>query len=232
MSLINEALKQAEMDRRGVSTHPQPMTERTAEPMRSPEPALRPGSRFPIKSVSAAVIFGVIAATLIVIQTIGNAPSPAQAAAERLTSPEIKQLQADLAELKAQKTAEQSSAPIVNSTQLDPAKVAKVSTVNKVDVEEKFTFRSIADMTPKYLDPAASKKIQSQPKEVSPKTVSDNTQGDYLVTGIFHGPGGSRALINGRMLRKGQRIGNATIVRIGTDTIELDQGGQIITIGM
>ncbi len=227
MSLINEALKQAEMDRRGLPDQAQPVAELMTEPMESPAPAMH-RRRLPIKVISAAVLLVVVFAMWVAIQTAGQGPTTAQAAAKEPTSPQTRPLQANLDQAKAQKNAAEISPPSAKPDQ--PTQV-------KADIEEPFTFESIADLTPK-IPTVAEKKIENQvtetpqSKEIAPVTTSKNPQAELTVTGIFHGPGGSRVLINGQMLRRGQRIGRGTVVRIGTDTVDLDIGGQTITLGM
>ncbi len=223
MSLINEALKQAEMDRRGLPDQAQPVAELMTEPMESAAPAMR-RRRLQIKVISATVLLVVVFAMWVAIQTAGQGPTTAKAAAKEPTSPQTRPLQANLDQAKPQKNAAKISQPSAKPDQPNL-------------IEKPFTFESIADLTPKMpavtetkIEPQATEAPQS--KEIAPAETSKNSQVELTVTGIFHGPGGSRAIINGRMLRSGQRIGRGTIVRIGVDTVELDIGGQIITIGL
>ena len=225
MSLINEALKQAEMDRQGFCVQAQPMTESIpkaiSEPMRSTAPPRR-RRQLSIKAISAAVIFTLIAVALIVIQTAGDGPAAVQAETQQPT-PQAKQVPSEVAQTKVEKSVEQIAATSAAPEQPAPVKAAGKKTI---------TFTSIADMTPKYPARPASKRLESSSGRALHITGSGKSQSNLTVTGIFHGPGGSRALINGRMLRQGQQIDGATVVHIGTDSVDIDQGGQIITIGM
>jgi len=101
--------------------------------------------------------------------------------------------------------------------------------------------------TPK---PAPAVKPPSPPKPAPVKTAAGPRQpvrsarptpprprprvnpGRFRLSAIMRGPGGGAALINGFMLRVGQEIDGAKIVRIDQYSVELDLDGQRFTIQM
>lgn len=68
--------------------------------------------------------------------------------------------------------------------------------------------------------------------EVAQRTGANLDPTAFKISGIIHGPSGPRAIINGCMVRVGQRITNATVVQINVHSVELQRGSQRITISM
>jgi len=77
----------------------------------------------------------------------------------------------------------------------------------------------------------------SQPTAVADQTPLEPTlppldPKDYTVSALIHGPGGSRAIINGQPVRVGQQVGETTVVRIHAASVELERGDERITVKM
>lgn len=51
-----------------------------------------------------------------------------------------------------------------------------------------------------------------------------------VLEGVMHGPAGRTALINGRIVREGDRIGSREVLQIGSRSVILMEGGAVTTL--
>jgi MSHA biogenesis protein MshK len=56
--------------------------------------------------------------------------------------------------------------------------------------------------------------------------------GSYKLTGIMRGPDGSVAVINGEIVKVGETVGDAKVIKINTNSVLIDDGGKKITLRM
>ena len=251
MSLINEALKRTERERRrkrSESEHPD------IPPV--PEPHRRSNAPSILTASVVIVLAVAIGAGVLFFVSRSTTPSAAVAAIAPIAPPTTPQVQPDPkpADLVITKTQEALD-------YYEPAKPAEQHRPG-TDLLTKRLLGSAASEIGGYLKVAQSRLNQqarllpsrtipsggssgrpdqahatTQPATIADMEVAQRTGANldpttFTVNGIIHGPSGPRAIINGRMVRVGQRITNATVVQINIHSVELQRGSQRITISM
>ncbi len=61
----------------------------------------------------------------------------------------------------------------------------------------------------------------TRPPAYAPRQAPAPGTRDWRLEAVFHGPGGARALINGRLVAVGERVGGARVVAIGSRRVVL-----------
>jgi len=78
--------------------------------------------------------------------------------------------------------------------------------------------------------PTSTAEPISRQKPPATQPVIDMSQ--FKVSGIMSGPRGSTAIINGRLLQVGEKVGKAKVVKITNSAVELEIYGRRVTVGM
>ncbi len=247
MSLINEALKRAEREkrrRRSESEHPD------IPPV--PEPQRRSSAPSILSASVVIVLVIAIGAGVVFFLSRSTTPSAAVASIAPIAPPITPQVQP---------TAKPAKLVIIKTQEAldyyEPAKQHRSGT----DLLTKRLLASAANgiggylktaqtrlnhqarLLPSRTSPGGSSGRSDQAHattqratiadiEVAQRTGANLDPATFTVSGIIHGPSGPRAIINGCMVRVGQRITNATVVQINVHTVELQRGSQRITISM
>lgn len=68
------------------------------------------------------------------------------------------------------------------------------------------------------------------PAPFASRAPQNNSRVPFVLSGVVYSGAESYCLINGLVLRQGQRVGNATIVSISPDAVILDLNGEKITL--
>ncbi len=100
-----------------------------------------------------------------------------------------------------------------------PFFVGRISNNNKTDTQPSHALGQFGiEETPILPMPFASRAPQN------------NTRAPFILTGIVYSGSESYCLINGLVLKQGQKVGSATVESITLDTVTLNVGGEKIVI--
>ncbi len=247
MSLINEALKRAEREkrrRRSESEHPD------IPPV--PEPQRRSSAPSILSASVVIVLVIAIGAGVVFFLSRSTTPSAAVASIAPIAPPITPQVQpkakpAKLVIIKTQEALDYYEPAKQHRSGTDLlTKRLLASAANGIGGYLKTAQTRLnhqARLLPSRTSPGGSSGRSDQAHattqratiadiEVAQRTGANLDPATFTVSGIIHGPSGPRAIINGCMVRVGQRITNATVVQINVHSVELQRGSQRITISM
>ena len=221
MSLINEALKRSEAERRTKCSAD------TKAPVK-PEVTVKAGRNAdkPKKSSGATTLLVVCAAILCVAAYLGARGTdrllmaqyePVSAPAEDRPSPELRE--PTKAETQQQ-----------DAGQMAQADLLVASTLQSVDYYDPIA-ASAANAAVEAEGAREDEVETPSPKEPLAANAVPSTA-DFKLSAIVRGPDGATAIINGRFVKVGGTVSGATLVKLGRHTAELEVRGQKLLIQM
>ncbi len=234
MSLINEALKQAEEEK--LENSPDAGDAVLLPPVERKR-------RLPSASLAVKLILGVVlvvagiaayrvwsSGRYVVPKTAAASTSRRSAKAKKSKrSKKAKAAKKRQARSKAGKTAETSdkkTATITPSAQ----KTKQPTPGIKPKTQKPITKPAPAAVRPETKIPAIPAKPSQPQKPLATGPRPDASK--YKVSGIMVGPNGPTAILNGRCVQVGERVGRAKVVKITQYVVILDISGHIVTVGM
>lgn len=218
MSLINEALKRAEQDKR--------RNDACEAPMPIPVPATRSGGSGALKWVVLAGAIAAAAAAVWYALPTGPADAPARAVAR--STPE--EHPAEPRQVSPVAVEKPKPSPEVKPVRVSPeAELAFAMTLEAMEYcpEPELLPPGPADAGPKQAPPAPA-----APEPAAKQPASKFDPNRLHLSGVMHSLDGGTAIINGAFVKVGQSIDGATVIRIDQYTVELEADGQRFFIRM
>jgi len=226
MSLINEALKRAEAEKAGRKGNLSAVS--SISPLPTPKQASKSS---PL--VAAVVAAGVVAALAGAVGTFHG-----------LSALGLEKAQATVAHQADNnspcKTADRPATPAgpkaLDKPQAEPAPSSQAPSpanhADKPSPQEASQARGTQQKSGQTEVKSTTKNARPLPVDKSAPSPTSSGKSGYTLSGIMHGPAGNMALINGRLVRKGQSIGNARLVEITEYTVLLEVDGKQFTLRM
>ena len=202
-----------------------------------PSPPPKPSNTL-TSPLSRKIVAGVVAlifcvAAWLLIQSRGELPTPVEAANTSPQLPDVQQLQAGVA-VSGAVAKEQAQTPELAQTPQQAAQLIAATQPDQADPAPSISVQSALELPAPTISVAEVEDAHNKPQPVSEPSTMPARQLKRLfkVQGIFHGPAGARAIINGRKVKSGDKVDNATVIQIDTNSVDLDVDGRLITVGL
>jgi len=219
MSLINEALKRSEAERRARHSADSDAALEQAVTVKVVKVADEP--KKPVGS--AALLVVCIAALLAAVYAGATSSGRSPAAQPEPVSPPANAPRSEPGKL-AKQGADQHEADRPGQADLIVA-----STLRSVDYYD--PAEAAAANTPAAAQGARQGQAEAAPDAETLTTPIPSAE-DFKLSAIIRGPDGATAIINGRFVKIGGTVGGATLVKLGRHTAELEIHGHRLVIQM